>query len=130
MNMIETAISTRSNKSGFLKRLLSLYVYSSGTSSRAYETLATLGVVMSRTWTYSSINSIATFQMDALRTSVQEHRFIGLHDNIDLPFQTYREQRLDHLQEFPGGTVGAIIEIKDESIPRVSTMEYLAKRSA
>lgn len=130
MLMIETAISTRNNRSGFLRRILSTYLRSCGTSARAFDSLTRLGVTMSRTWTYEAIKKIAKAQMVALRESVHQHRFIGLHDNIDLPMQLYREQRLDNTQEFPGGTVGAVIQIRDESIPRVSARNYLAKRSS
>lgn len=66
---------------------------------------------MSHKWTYKAISEIAENQMKALRKSIHEEkfRFIGLHDNVDLPLQIHREQRLENMKEFPGG--GQLVQL-------------------
>jgi hypothetical protein len=132
MMMIETAISSRSRRSGILRRMHSLYFHANSIPSRAYDTLSKLGVVMHRNLVYKSVTLImmALQANESFSKAVREHQFFGAHDNVNLDMEVY-EQRLDKRVErgHSDGSVGIGVIIKDATIQLPTREEFCEQRT-
>lgn len=118
MNMLEIAISTRSNQSGLIRRLHSLYLHANGIPSRAYDTLSIGGFCMSRVWCYTAMEKLSEQQMKKFAGEFIKKNIVCSYDNVNLHHAVYEQRLLTQTDRgHSDGSVGLGIVIEDPNIP-------------
>ena len=91
-----------------------IYFQSCGLSTKAFNILHTLRLIMSQKWIYIGINALAQQQQALLVEKIKMYPWFDIHDNINIfiPFRAFQQQ-VENQNHFDGETVATILVLKN-----------------
>ncbi|KAF9058775.1 hypothetical protein BDP27DRAFT_1168025, partial [Rhodocollybia butyracea] len=99
---------TRNKNCGRFQKVLSIYLKFKGLSAKAFNTLHSMGITMSHSWTGNAATTISKNAMDEVVSLMDQFVFwLIAHDNISLSFRVY-SQRVDNLTTFGNGCAATV----------------------
>ncbi|KAF9580283.1 hypothetical protein BGW38_003133, partial [Lunasporangiospora selenospora] len=103
LSMIQVA---HNKKASFLPKVLSLFLFSSGTSRKAIETLSQIGLSVS----YPSLMKSLPY-LTKVKEYTAKNPFYIVYDNINIASKKY-DQRLHNMDRFQNGATAAIVALE------------------
>ena len=101
---------TRNQNCNLLQRMLAIYFKFNGLTTRGFDSLHYLGVVMSMKWTTNVVKKIASEAQESLLALRDQSAWFLCHDNLNIPFHVY-SQRVEQHTHFDSGTAGTCFVI-------------------
>ncbi|KAI5823219.1 hypothetical protein K523DRAFT_344625 [Schizophyllum commune Tattone D] len=118
----------RNKNCGRYQKAMSIYVKFKGLTAKAFDTLHSVGLVMSHKWTGNAVDKISQRAMDEVVALMQANSaWLISHDNVQLPFRVF-SQRLDKNTTFGSGTA-ATVYFKRSATPLASEVNTELKRA-
>ncbi|KAI5891102.1 uncharacterized protein SCHCODRAFT_02580387 [Schizophyllum commune H4-8] len=119
---------TRNKNCGRYQKAMSIYVKFKGLTAKAFDTLHSVGLVMSHKWTGNAVDKISQRAMNEVVALMQANSaWLISHDNVQLPFRVF-SQRLDKNTTFGSGTA-ATVYFKRSATPLASEVNAELKRT-
>ncbi len=91
---------------------MTIYFKSCGISTKAFNTLHTLGITMSQKWSYRGIEMLSLHAWQDMARDTTKYPWFGMHNNVNIQFCIY-QQCLDNQSHFDSSTAGTVIIIND-----------------
>ena len=105
---------SRSQRSCRLTVGWSIYLKACGLSARAFDTLHSLGLVMSYKWTCEAFTTIARTARADRQLAIANFPNFGSHDNLNIPMRVF-SQRLHNMNHFINATAITIYILPKEA---------------